>query len=227
MASKKSAAKASINLPLLSMIAAATAAGGFHYVTKDEASPLLSHVPQLIEVNTNMIEEGTGKAAARATSAGTAMTQTAQSGAAVPGVVMPSPFGIIKGAILPPSRRGEGLRGGGAPKQYPFDTMEVGDSFFVPVSEKHPDPLKTLGSTVSSANMRFAEETGEMRKVHRKVRGKDRKATVDGAGNFVYEDVEIPVYKHTRKFEIRGIEGGKQYGQYVAPANGALISRTA
>jgi hypothetical protein len=108
---------------------------------------------------------------------------------------------------------------------YPFDSLEVGQSFFVPVSEKHPDPVKTLGSTVSSANMRYAEETGEHKTVNRAKRGEDRKALLDASGNKIMEQVSIPVYKHTRKFSIRGVEAGKSYGSWIAPATGALIAR--
>jgi hypothetical protein len=199
------------------LIAAATAAGSFHYVTQAEGIPLLQHSPPLIEVNTNMVQDG--KAAARTTAAGASMVgQTAAETPAAP------QFAIIKGAILPPSKRGVGLRGG-APKQYPFDTMQVGDSFFVAVSEKHPNPVKTLGSTVSSANMRFAEKTGEMKEVTRAVRGDDRKAKTDAAGNKITETVNIPVYKHTRKFVIRAVEAGTKYGEFVASENGALIAR--
>ena len=219
------AKKPKIDHKLLSLIAAATAANSFHYVTQAEGMPLLEHNPPLIEVNTQMVQDG--KAAARTTDAGAAMVNGAGHATVQSAVTAaPSPFAIIKGAVLPPSKRGAGLRGG-APKQYPFDTMEVGDSFFVPVSEKHPNPVKTLGSTVSSANLRFAIKTDEMKTVTRAVRGEDRKAKVDAAGNKITETVSIPVYKHTRKYVIRAIEKGKTYGDYVASEDGALIARTA
>jgi hypothetical protein len=217
---KGSKSKPTINKPLLEMIVAATNAGSFHYVTQEEGMPLLQHIPPLIEVNTDMVEGN--KAAARATDAGKAMVTGV---ATAPAVTNGAAIGVIKGAVLPPSKRGAGLHGG-APKQYPFDTMDVGDSFFVGVSEKHPNPLKTLGSTVSSANMRFAEETGEKKTVTRKKRGEDRKAVQNPDGSFVTETVELPVYNFTRKFEIRGVEAGKQYGDWTAPGDGALIART-
>src|ERR1700677_1867802 len=215
----KDKSKGKIDKNLLSLIAAATAAGSFHYVTQAEGLPLLQHVPPLIEVNTNMVQDG--KAAARTTAEGTKMVNGVQTIAAP----STSPYAIMKGVAIPPSKRGAGLRGG-APKQYPFDTMDVGDSFFVGVSEKHANLVKTLGSTVSSANMRFAEKTGEMKTVTRAVRGEDRKAKVDAAGTKITETVQVPVYKHTRKFVIRAVEKGKAYGEFTASEDGAIIART-
>lgn len=220
MAPKK-ASKPTIDRALLSLIVAATAADQVYFVTQAEGMPLLQHSPPLIEVNTDMTEGD--KAAARATTAGKAMVTGA---ATAPAVMNGAAIAVIKGAVLPASKRGAGLHGG-APKQYPFDTMDVGDSFFVGVSDKHPNPLKTLGSTVSSANMRFAEvEAGKTRSVTRKKRGEDRKAVQTADGSFVMETVELPVYNFTRKFEIRGVESGKQYGDWTAPSDGALIART-
>jgi len=220
--SKASKPKSTIDKNLLSLIAAATAAGSFHYVSQAEGVPLLQHNPPLIEVNTEMVQDG--KAAARATAAGMEMAQKPGQTAVQPSNGSTSPYQLMKGVAVPASKRGAGLRGG-APKQYPFDTMEIGDSFFVPVSEKHPDPVKKLGSTVSSANMRYAEETGEMKTVTRGVRGSDHKIKLDATGAKVMETVEIAVHKLTRKFVIRPIEAGKQYGNWTADQSGALIAR--
>lgn len=40
---------------------------------------------------------------------------------------------------------------------YEFEKLALGGYIFVPATEKRPDPKKTLGSTVSSANKRFAD----------------------------------------------------------------------
>lgn len=210
-----------INRELLGMIAAASAVNQFYFVTQAEGQPLLDQ--GLIEVDTSKIENG--KAASRITPAGVNLLNGGGTMSNVATEATSSPYGVIKGAALPPSKRGSGLKGGGAPKQYPFDTMEVNDSFFVPVSEKHENPVKTLGSTVSSANLRFAEKTGE-KVVTRNKRGKKNKLVLDASGNPIPEQVTVPVYKYTRRFSIRPVEAGKQYGEWVAPANGALIART-
>lgn len=231
MASKKNkfVAPAGINMAILAMIAAGE--NGIGYVSQADGMPLVSHNPELIEVNTSQLDAA-GNAAARLTDAGKQLLAASQGGEAVTitsadvgtlSLGKPSPYALLSNAVLPPSKRGN--KGGGAPTVYPFETMEIGQSFFVPVSEKHPDPVKTLGSTVSSANMRFAVDTGEKKTVTRNKRGPKNKLVLDTSGNPIPEQVTLPVYKHTRKFSIRPVVAGTKYGEWVAPANGALIAR--
>ena len=222
--SKVVVADQSVNRDMLAQIAS----GIIKYVNQAEALTCgLTANPPLIEVNMGAPNpEDVSRVAVRLSEAGAAYLSAGMS-KAEPVKTNGSQFAVISGAVLPPSKRGTGLRGGGAPKIYPFDDLQVGQSFFVPVSEKHPDPVKTLGSTVSSANMRFAEETGETKVVERSKRGKGNKLELDANGNKIIEKKEVPVYKFTRKFEIRGVEKGKQYGSWVADQNGALIARTA
>lgn len=138
-----------------------------------------------------------------------------------------SAFAIITGAVPPPSKRGAGLRGSrnnGTPK-YPFNDLPLGGSFFVPVSEDTPEPLKSLGSAISAANMRYAEDTGTTKQAMRAAKGPDGKARKTADGKLVKEEVAVPVYKFTRKFQIRGVEKGKVYGNWTADSDGALITR--
>ncbi len=211
------------NIALLESSAAAEQAGTFLYVSKPEGEPLLQYNPPLIEVYfQNRNEQGV---AARLTAAGKELLMSSQNaaGQATANAAVKPSYGIISGAVLPQSKRGN--KGGGAPIVYPFDQMEIGQSFFVPVSEKHKDPVKTLGSTVSSANMRYAVDTGEKRTVTRAKRGKKNMAVLDANGQKIMETSEVPVYRHTRKFTIRAVEAGKKYGEWEAPANGAMIMR--
>lgn len=212
-----------INRELLSQIAAGTVttvdrdkamSAGLQYMLNGQPTPL-------IEVGS--VDMASGQAPVRISEAGTAYLNADAGSAAV---VEPTAetFGIISGAILPASKRGN--TGGGAPIKYPFDKLEMGQSFFVPVSAKLPDPVKTLGSTVSAANMRYAVETGETNEVERAKRD-GKKAARDAAGNKIMETVTRPVYKFNRKFTIRGAEKGKQYGTWTAPENGAIIQRVA
>ncbi len=214
---------AKLNVKLLSAIAAGTVTR----VTQAEGKPLLDNDPALIEVNTGDVVDG--KALVRLTPAGQAMVVSASApvvGGPSSGPVASngSKYEVISGAALPPSKRGN-KGGGGAPVQYPFDQMEIGQSFFVPVSEKHPDPVKTLGSTVSSANMRYATDTGAKKTVTRAKRGPKNRAVLNPDGTKQMETVDVPVYKHTRKFSIRPVKAGVQYGGWTAPADGALIAR--
>lgn len=51
---------------------------------------------------------------------------------------------------------------------YPFDQLEVGQSFFVPATEAKPEPHVSLASTVASANKRHAVEIEGETRVDRK-----------------------------------------------------------
>lgn len=211
------------NITLLAAIASAPE--GFLYVSQTEAAPLLGQDPAMIEVNTNMLDPNDNtKAAARVTEAGKALVASKSNGSTPTNEAPPmEQFAIITGAVLPPSKRGN--RGGGAPTKYPFDKLEVGQTFFVGKSDEHPNPLKTLGSTVSSANNRYAEKTTETKQVERTKRGAGNKAVKNADGSNVKESVTVPVMKFTRKFSIRAVEAGKSYGAWTAPADGVLIGR--
>lgn len=50
------------------------------------------------------------------------------------------------------------LRRSGVSAQYPFDSLAVGQSFFVPATSERPEPWKSMASTVGSATRRYAEE---------------------------------------------------------------------
>lgn len=216
MAKAAKKVEAGVNMELL----AAIGSGTVSHVSQDEAMSVgLQHDPALVEVNTTQIVDG--KAAVRLSAAGVAMVTN---GSAQPsGAPVASGFAIISNAALPASKRGNRV-GGGAPKKYPFDQLEVGQTFFVAATDSY-DPVKKLGSTVSSANMRYAVETGEQKQVERTQRGPGNKAVKDAAGNNVRETVVRPVLKQTRKFSLRPVTAGEKYGEWVAPSNGALIGR--
>jgi hypothetical protein len=208
---------ASVNVDLLKGIAIGTV----NYVSQDEAVQAgLTNDPPLIEVNTDPSAIVNGKAPVRLTEAGKAWIMEA------PAVAAPtaSAFSLISNAVLPPSKR-KGGGGNGAPKKYPFDQMEVGHSFFVAATAENADPVKKLGSTISAANMRFAEKTGETKQVERTVRGPGNKAVKNPDGTNKRETKTVDVYKQTRKFSIRPVVGGQKYGDWIAPSNGALIAR--
>ena len=191
---------------------------GVGYVTKEEALQHAHH----IEVNPSLINHE-GKAAARLNEAGKKfLGEHMNTAKPVSDIYKPTAYAIISNAVLPASKRGN--RGGGAPTKYPFDNMDIGASFFVPGSNGY-DPVKKLGSTVSSANMRYAEQTGEYKEVERTKRGPRNKKVIDANGETVRELKTVPVYRHTRKVSIRAVEAGKKYGEWTAPSNGALIAR--
>ena len=212
----------SVNMQLLAGIKG----GHVTHVTQSEAIEAgFQHNPPLVEVDTSHDVMINGKAPVRLTDAGYAHVGNGAYVTVGADPVAASGFALITGAELPASKR-RGGGGSGAPKKYPFDEMEVGQSFFVAADDKHLDPVKSLGSTISSANMRYAVETGETKVVERTKRGPGNKAVKDANGENVRETKTVPVYKSTRKFTIRPVEAGKQYGNWQAPDNGALIART-
>lgn len=217
-----------IDTALLSRIVAATAAGQLIYLTKAEATPLIE--AKLIEVNTDLLDPNDNtKAATRALPAAQEYLNKQSAGNADQSSGAPegSKYALITNAALPePKKRGNSA-GAGAPTKYPFADMQVGQSFFSADSEhKNGDAVKALGSTVSSQNRKYAEETGETKTVTRAVRDEKNKAKLDENGKKITETVTLPVLKYNRKFTIRPVIGGQKYGEWTAPENGALIART-
>lgn len=207
-----------VNVALLTAIANGNAS---YRVTKDEGVPLVT--AGLIEVNTGDVD-AEGKAPARITEAGSKylseVNSNNQESASKP------MYGIIPVKVeIPASKRGN-RKGAGAPTQYPFAEMQVGQTFFVPDSEKKGNAAKHLGSTVSQQNMHYREVIpGATKQVERTKRGKDNKAELDAQGNKVKETVTVPEYKQTRKFVMRAVKAGQVLGEWTAPADGALIGR--
>lgn len=78
---------------------------------------------------------------------------------------------------------------------YPFDALNIGQSFFVAKTAEMENPAKSLASTVAGANKRYAVETGEVR-VNRK--GK-----------------EVPATRQERQFVVRAVTEGDKVGARV------------
>lgn len=154
---------------LLSTIVDATnSPDGFTYVSEAKAKPLVDR--GLIELNAGLKNDD-GHMAARATAAGVDLiagnVPEAKNEAAPTTQANPVPTQVaaqVVEATAPAttsfaidddvpmaaaSRRGRGAL-------YPFDALEVGQSFHVPATAERPNPAKSLASTVSSANKRYA-----------------------------------------------------------------------
>lgn len=210
---------------LLKSIVANDAAGTPSYVSA-EAKPLVD--AGLIEVNLEVKNPNDpSQVLCRATEAGKA--KVAQNGATTQAAPKAgSNAMIITGAVLPPAKARGNRSGSGAPTKYPFADLDVGRMFFSPNSDHAKgDAVKALGSTVSAQNDKYSEPTGEKRTVTRAVRDKQtKKAVLNADGSKQTETVELDVKKYNRKFTIRPVEGGKSYGSWTAPADGALVART-
>ena len=212
-----------MDLTVLRAVANATAANTVVYVTASEGKPLLD--AGLIEINPhNRDPNDANKIAAIVTTAGVHKLNGA--------VAQPitGTFAIQKGGIeLPKVERGfkKGVGGGGRAAKYDFEAMDIGDFFFVANSAvKNGDAVKTLGSAAGSANQRFAVGTGEKEIVQRAKRGPDHKAIKGPDGKNVMETVEVEKKNFTKRFVVRPVTGGVKYGEFTAPADGAVVART-
>lgn len=162
---------------LAEIVAAANSPTGFTYVAEGKAKPLVDR--GLIEVNPAMKNDA-GHVAARATNAGISIimeNKDATPAAAESNETAAPNFAIDSDIPMPAVNRRR------KSAMYPFDTLEVGQSFHVPATNERPNPAKSLASTVSSANKRYAEVIpGETR--------------VDRKGN------TVPATKPTRLFRV-------------------------
>lgn len=177
----------------------------------------------LVEVNPGMVNDK-GELATRPTPAGMAKLSEVQQTNAQTTETNPSTgpqgakpsFTVAANVPVPTVKRG-----GRSGTLYPFDSLEVGQSFFVAATNDKPNPAKSLASTVSSATMRYANEKGT-REVQEK----------DAEGNKVFADAEkkvpkmitVPAYETTREFVARSVEDGAPWGQ--AGVKGAGVWRT-
>lgn len=173
MAAKK---KVVLLLNLAAIVLAGEAGGKAH---EDVFAPLAN--AGLIEVAN--YDEATKVADVRATAAGIAQYQAS----------LPPVFEIEQGVAIP-AVVGRG-RSSSAADKYPFEKLEIGQSFFVPDSifDKDGEPgdaAKTMSSTVATANRRYAEEIpGETKTV--KVKG---------------EEKQVPATRQLRKFVTRAVD---------------------
>lgn len=169
--------KAAIATALALVITESNGSLGYALIEKPVADELVK--AGQAEINPN-ISDGT-KVATRATAAvlAAAAAASAASGAVAPATAAAKPKFEIESGIEVPAISGRGRAIGSS--VYPFDQLQVGQSFFVP---KEP---RKLGSTVSSANARFSEEVPGQTRTNRN--GKT-----------------VPVTKQTRVFVARAAE---------------------
>ena len=185
-AGKKTAATAVVVIGLAEIVAAG--ANGM-FVPESVYAPLVE--AGLVEINPAMVNDA-GEIATRATQAGiesldkgetvgdNATSETAETGTTQKVKTMFK----IEDSIPVPTISGRG-RGGNV---YPFDQLEVGQSFFVANDESKPNAAKSLASTVSSATARYAVPSE------------------DGATKTNKKGETVPVMVETRKFVVRSVE---------------------
>jgi hypothetical protein len=178
---------------------------GFIYTSPAVHTPLVE--AGLVEVNPQMPNpDQAEELATRATQKGIDQvnTATAPETAAVSNA---SANGFKLEANVPvPAIAGRGRTG----TTYPFDIMEVGHSFFVQNDAEKPNAAKSLASTVSSANARYAVGTGEFKAVKVPVYQTDEsgKRVKDAEGKLIKTgevEEQREVMKQTRTFIVRSV----------------------
>lgn len=218
-----------MNLNTLRAIANADAANTILYLTQEEGIELVK--AGYATVNGAEVDPSdSGKRGMHITPEGAKVLAEANGGANPSEHTKPmTKYAVQVGGIeLPKIQRGfkKGQGGGGAPSKYPFDEMAVNGYFFVPNSDvKNGNAAKTLGSAAGSANQRYAQPTGEKETIKRAKRGTDHKAIKGPDGKNVMEEVEVEKKNFTRKYTVRPVIAGKQYGAFTAPADGAVVVR--
>jgi hypothetical protein len=168
---------------LLPDIIKATTEGGFLYVEKKLAD-LLVEAGQA-EINETLINDA-GEVATRATEEGSKAVMSEPVEETKAGVV--DGFPIETGIPVPETKRANS----GRTSKYPFDALDVDQSFFVADGD-----AKALGSTVSSANGRYAVPVE------------------DASGNTVMKTYKVkgefktkPEMRKTRVFKVAPVDGG-------------------
>jgi hypothetical protein len=157
---KAAAAALEIAIRSLPAIVAATVAGSFVFTSKVVHAPLVA--AGLVMVNeTDVPVNEAGESATKATDAGIAKAaELASAGTPAAEVAAPAKLVItLDTAIIPIPDKPASKQGGGVGREsiYPFKTMEVMQSFFVPATVDKPKPWETLASTVSNAEKAAAK----------------------------------------------------------------------
>ena len=111
------------------------------------------------------------------------------------------PVFVILNVEIPTAaaKKAGGRRGG----KYPFDNLEVGESFFVPVSEEVPEPAKTMAASIANANSRFTTPVLEEDGVTEKMRTRKKK---DGTTEQVAVTQLTKVFAGT-PYTLNGVNG--------------------
>lgn len=206
------ASTSAISSEVLARIYKATTAGGvgYDFVTEAEGKGLVD--AGLIEINPTITNGD--RVAAITTEAGAKLAQEHAGNDKAAEAEAKAKFEIDDNVPLAPKRRGGNTNSREA--VYPFDALNVNQSFHVPVSEKMPKPARSLASAVSAATAKWAVEAKDdqgntvMEPFERK----------DKDGNVV-ESGTRPKMLPTRVFTVRAVDASDPRGP------GARIYRTA
>jgi hypothetical protein len=194
---------------LLQAIVTDTAsAAGFRYVPQGVSTNLVA--AGLVEINPAVSNaDGIGT---RATPKGietlnTNETPVATASNVAAGAITKPTFTIDSGVALPNIKRNSG--GNGSKSAYPFDALELNQSFHVPADGNNKLP-RVIAAAVSNANARYAKPTGQSETVEvtkYQLDASGKRVKVDG--HFVKlgkKSVTRPQMKAEREFALRTVD---------------------
>jgi hypothetical protein len=128
-------------------------------------------------------------------------------------------FAVQKGVALPtPKTKKQKKEKGERVILYPFDSMEIFDSFHVPVTAENPEPWKNVSSQVNVANKKYRIPLlpEEMITVEKKTAIKDAEGNFvlgeDGKRTYAVSQITEKKMVPTRKFALRQVGAGDPSG---------------
>lgn len=191
---------------------------GFAMLTQAEGADVVG--AGLATVDTSNVDGD--KAAVSLTEAGAKLA--AENAPATAGAPAANSGYEIDDAVAIPTNSAQRSRVGG----YPFDKLEVGQSFHVAKSAENPDPVTRLQSSVSGARSKYSvevpgeTETVTVKEYQRGEGGKGYAKGADGKRIVVNTKTESrPKMQVTRDFTVKAVDASDPRGE------GARVWRTA
>lgn len=136
-----------------------TGEGGTGYLKREEADKFAT--AGLVEIHSTLTDTD-GNPAVRLTPAGAAFANNGNSNGenkamtdtTAPKAATPTAFKIRDNVPMPARRAGGNTKG----SRYPFDALQPGQSFHIPVTAEVAEPWKKYSSIASSASRRYANK---------------------------------------------------------------------
>lgn len=201
---------------IATVVMIAASEGGFAMLTQAEGADVVG--AGLATVDTSKVDGD--KAAVSLTETGAKLA--AENAPAPAGQPASTGFEIDDAVAIPADSARRSREGG-----YPFDKLEVGQSFHVAKTVANPDPVTRLQSSVSGARAKYSVETGEtetvtVKKYQRGENGKGYAKDADGKRIVAStKEVTRAKTKIVRDFTVKAVDASDPRGE------GARVWRTA
>lgn len=201
---------------------------GYLFLTQAEATDALADGS--VQLNESVADPNDGTRAVSLTGKGEAMLGAAP--ARAKGVKHQLAVSAGIDTDIPPPPSAGPKRGPNGGSKYPFDTMEVNQSFHIPKTAEQPDPLNSIQTSISQAHQKFAVDDLDANGNQQMIeaiettykKGADGKVLVGADGKRVVDTkttVTKPKQKYTRAFVAANVDASDPKGP------GARVWRTA